>query len=74
MEDSGRALEDDAGTVRSLRRFLLAGFEIMTFKLLAGLVVDHGVDEDAVDNVGLRVAVIDTGAVLLVSRNGSTLG
>lgn len=73
MEDSGRALEDDAGTVRSLRRFLLAGFEIMTFKLLAGLVVDDGV-EDAVDNVGLRVAVIDTGAVLLVSRNGSTLG
>ena len=74
MEVSGRALEDDAGTVRSLRRFLLAGFEIMTFKLLAGLVVDDGVDEDAVDNVGLRVAVIDTGAVLLVSRNGSTLG
>ena len=73
MEDSGRALEDDAGTVRYLRRFLLAGFEIMTFKLLAGLVVDDGV-EDAVDNVGLRVAVIDTGAVLLVSRNGSTLG
>ena len=73
MEDSGRALEDDAGTVRSLRRFLLAGFEIMMFKLLAGLVVDDGV-EDAVDNVGLRVAVIDTGAVLLVSRNGSTLG
>ena len=73
MEDSGRALEDDAGTVKSLRRFLLAGFEIMTFKLLAGLVVDDGV-EDAVDNVGLRVAVIDTGAVLLVSRNGSTLG
>ena len=73
MEDSGRALENDACTVRSLRRFLLAGFEIMTFKLLAGLVVDDGV-EDAVDNVGLRVAVIDTGAVLLVSRNGSTLG
>ena len=74
MEDSGRALENDACTVRSLRRFLLAGFEIMTFKLLAGLVVDDGVNEDAVDNVGLRVAVIDTGAVLLVSRNGSTLG
>ena len=45
----------------------------MAFKLFVGLAVDDGVDEDAVDNVGLRVAVIETGAGL-VSRKGSTLG
>ena len=45
----------------------------MVLKLFVGLAVDDGVDEDAVDNVGLRVAVIETG-VGLVSRKGSTLG
>lgn len=46
----------------------------MTLSKFGGLIVDdEGVDEDAVDNVGLRVAVIETGAGL-VSRKGSTLG
>ena len=75
MADSGRALEDDdAGTVRSPWRFLLAGLEIVTLPVLGGLDVDdEGVDEDAVDNVGLCVAVTEAGAGL-VSRKGSTVG
>ena len=73
MEDSGRALEDDTGTVRSAWRFLLAGFEIIT--LFKGLAVDdEGVDEDAIDNVGLWVAVIIETCAGLGSRKGSTVG
>jgi hypothetical protein len=44
----------------------------MTFKVFVGL-VDDGVDEDAIDIVGLWVAVIETDAGL-VSRKGSTVG
>lgn len=77
-EDSGRALEDgDDGTVRSPCRFLLAGFEIIEFKLFGALVVDDegaSVDEDAIDNAGLWVAVILETNTGLVSRKGSTVG
>ena len=71
MAGSGRVLEDTGSAVRSPGRFLLAGFGIM--RLFGGLVDDEGVNEDAFDNVGLWVAVIETGAGL-VSRKGSTVG